>query len=251
MKRASGPETGQRFQERERRPMSEASELLMLAPPSRVLSDHIAAELREAIIADRLKAGQRIVEREIAEAMQTSRGPVRDALLQLESEGLVVRYPHRGTFVTRLTNEDAEEIYSLRQGIEALAVRYVLKRATPADLEELDDLVQEMADMIAEDYGISEATELDMAFHRALCRISGHSRALAAWEALSGQTRILLMSRITRHPRDFQDLVVVWHRRLVDALRERNLDLAQEELRKHLAATLNSFLHPSENGGRS
>jgi DNA-binding GntR family transcriptional regulator len=103
-----------------------------------------------------------------------------------------------------------------------------------------------MADMIEGSYSISEASELDLAFHRALCRISGHSRALAAWEALSGQTRILLMSRITRHPRDFRDLVVVWHRRLVDALRERNLDLAQEELRKHLAATLNSFLHPAE-----
>jgi DNA-binding GntR family transcriptional regulator len=226
--------------------MSETSELLMLAPSGRVLSDHIATELREAIIADRLKAGQHIVEREIAEAMKTSRGPVRDALLQLESEGLVVRYPHRGTFVTRLTSEDAEEIYSLRQGIESLAIKYALKRATPTDLKELDDLVQEMADMIEGSYSISEASELDLAFHRALCRISGHSRALAAWEALSGQTRILLMSRITRHPRGFQDLVVVWHRRLVDALRERNLDLAQEELRKHLAATLNSFLHPAE-----
>jgi DNA-binding GntR family transcriptional regulator len=228
--------------------LSEALDLSMLAPPSRVLSDHIAAELREAIIADRLKAGQRIVEREIAEAMQTSRGPVRDALLQLESEGLVERYPHRGTFVTQLSNEDAEEIYSLRRGIESLAVEYVIKRATSADLKELDDLVNEMADMIAEDYGVSEATELDMAFHRALCRISGHGRALAAWEALSGQTRILLMSRITRHPRDFQDQVVVWHRRLVDALRERNLELAQEELRRHLAATLNAFA-PAQRAG--
>lgn len=225
--------------------MSEASELLILAPPSRVLSDHIAAELREAIVADRLKAGQRVVEREIAEAMQTSRGPVRDALLQLESEGLVERFPHRGTFVTRLTNEDAEEIYSLRQAIESLAVEYLLKRATPADLKDLDDLVQEMTDKIEGGYSISEATELDMAFHRAVCRISGHSRALAAWEALSGQTRILLMSRITRYPRDFQEQVVVWHRRLVDALRERNLDLAQEELRRHLEATLNSFLLPT------
>lgn len=227
-----------------RRLLNEASDLSIIAPPSRVLSDHIAAELREAIIADRLKAGQRIVEREIAEAMQTSPGPVRDALLQLESEGLVERYPHRGTFVTKLGNEDAEEIYSLRRAIESLAVSFVVKRATDSDLKELDDLVEEMAGMISGDYGISEATELDMAFHRALCRISGHGRALAAWDALSGQTRILLMSRITRHPRDFQERVVIWHRRLVDALRERNLERAQEELRRHLAATL-SALSPS------
>lgn len=229
--------------------MSEASDLFILAPPSRVLSEHIAAELREAIIADRLKAGQRIVEREIAEAMQTSRGPVRDALLQLESEGLVERYAHRGTFVMQLSNEDAEEIHSLRQAIESLALEYVAKRATPADLEELDDLVTEMATMIAEDYGISEAAELDMAFHRALCRVSRHGRALAAWEALSGQTRILLMARIRRHPCDFQDQVVAWHRRLVAALRERNLEQAQEELRRHLAATFSAF--SSSSSGRS
>jgi DNA-binding GntR family transcriptional regulator len=221
--------------------LSEDSVLSILAPPNRVLSDHIAGELREAIIADRLKAGQRIVEREIAEAMQTSRGPVRDALLQLDSEGLVERHAHRGTFVKRLSSQDAEEICSLRQAIESLAVEYVVKQATSANLEELDALVQEMADMIAEDYSIGEATELDMAFHRALCRISGHGRALAAWDALSGQTRILLMSRIKRHPRDFQDQVVVWHRRLVDALRERNLKQAQKELRNHLSATFHAF----------
>ncbi len=221
--------------------MSEASDLSMLAPPNRVLSDHIAAELREAIIADRLKAGQRIVEREIAEAMQTSRGPVRDALLQLESEGLVERYAHRGTFVMQLSSEDAEEIYSLRQAIESLALEYVVKRATSKDLEELDGLVKDMADMVVGEYGVGEATELDMAFHRALCRVSRHGRALAAWEALSGQTRILLMSRIRRYPCEFQDQVVAWHRRLVAALRERNLEQAQEELRRHLAATFSAF----------
>jgi DNA-binding GntR family transcriptional regulator len=227
--------------------MSEASDLSILAPPSRVLSEHIAAELRKAIIADRLKAGQRIVEREIAEAMQTSRGPVRDALLQLESEGLVERYAHRGTFVTQLSSDDIEEIYSLRQAIESLALEYVVKRATPSDLGELDDLVGEMADMIAGEFGVGEATELDMAFHRALCRVSGHSRALAAWEALSGQTRLLLMSRIKRHPGDFQDQVVEWHRRLVVALRERNLEKAQQELRIHLMATLDA-LSPTDRG---
>lgn len=224
--------------------MASETDLNMLAPPSRVLSEYISDQMREAIVTDKLKAGQRIVEREIAEAMKTSRGPVRDALLLLESEGLVVRYPHRGTFVAELSYEDAEEIYSLRQAIESLAVKYVVSRATPADLDELDGLVHSMAAMISESYGVGEATELDMAFHRALCRISGHSRALAAWEALSSQTRALLMSRIKRKPHDFQEKVVVWHRRLVDALRQRDLNRAQDELRRHMSATLESIVAP-------
>ena len=121
--------------------MTDYAQWIPAAPPNRVLSDHIADQLREAIVEGQLEAGQRIVEREIAEVMQTSRGPVRDALLLLENEGLVVRSTHRGTFVARLTKKDAEEIWSLRLAIESVVVDYVLRRATPQDLDALDNLV--------------------------------------------------------------------------------------------------------------
>jgi DNA-binding GntR family transcriptional regulator len=212
------------------------------APPSRVLSDYIADQLREAIVSDQFKPGQRIVERQIAEAMQTSRGPVRDALLLLENEGLVVRYSHRGTFVARLTKEDAEEIWTLRQAIESVAVDYAIQRATPEDLDELDSLVEEMAAKVKAGYSLSEATELDLAFHRTLVRISGHKRALAAWEALSSQTRVLLVGHRRRNPRDFPDRAVSWHRRLVDALRDGDLERAQYELHKHLSITVDGLI---------
>ncbi len=222
------------------------TELAMVEPGSRVLSEHVANQLREAIVSDQLKAGQRIVEGEIAAAMKTSHGPVRDALLILENEGLVVRYPHRGTYVAELSLKDAEEIYSLRMAIESLAVTYALRRATPADLDELDALVQRMADKVAEGYNAGEATELDMTFHRTLCQISGHGRALAAWEALSAQTRILLLSRFKKRPGDFQASAVEWHRRLVDVLRRGDLAQAQSELRTHGRATLDSFADDEE-----
>jgi DNA-binding GntR family transcriptional regulator len=218
----------------------------MLAPPSRVLSDHIANQVRGAIINDQLKPGQRIVEREIAEAMETSRGPVRDALLLLEQEGLVVRYPHRGTFVTELRLEDAEEIYTLRQAIEGLALEYVLQRATLEDLDGLDEQVQKMAAEVEAGYDLGKATELDLEFHRSLCRISGHRRLLEAWEALSAQTRVLLLTHRRRNPRDFIERAVDWHRRLVQAIRLGDLDLARGELHKHLAVTLEGYLNSSQ-----
>jgi DNA-binding GntR family transcriptional regulator len=222
------------------------NDLNMLAPPSRILSEHVAVQLREAIINDQLKPGQRIVEREIAEAMQTSRGPVRDALLLLEKEGLVVRYPHRGTFVTELSLEDAEEIYTLRQAIESLAVEYALQRATPEDLDGLDEQVQKMAAEVEAGYDLGKATELDLEFHRTLCRISGHRRLLEAWEALSAQTRVLLLTHRRRNPRDFTERAVEWHRSLVQAIRLGDVELAREELQKHLAVTLEGFLNSSQ-----
>ena len=226
--------------------MREENGLTMLAPLSRVLSDHIANQVRGAIINDQLKPGQRIVEREIAEAMETSRGPVRDALLLLEQEGLVVRYPHRGTFVTELSLEDAEEIYTLRQAIEGLALEYVLQRATSEDLDGLDEQVQEMAAEVEAGYDLGKATELDLQFHRSLCRISGHGRLLEAWEALSAQTRVLLLTHRRRNPRDFTERAVDWHRRLVQAIRLGDLDLARGELCKHLAVTLEGFVNSSQ-----
>jgi DNA-binding GntR family transcriptional regulator len=225
--------------------MPEEPALLMLAPPSRVLSDHIAEQLRQAIVTQQLKPGQRIVEREIAEAMATSRGPVRDALLQLEREGLVVRSPHRGAFVASLSLEDAEEIYSLRQAIETLAVQYALRRATPDQLDELDKYVDRMAREVQEEFDPVAATELDLAFHRAICRMSGHKRLLEAWEALSAQTRVLLLARMKREPQRYGEQVVDWHRRLVEALRRGEPARAQEELCKHLADTMQTLLASS------
>lgn len=222
--------------------MTEQSTISMLAPDRRVLSVHVADQLRQAIMRQELRPGQRIVEREIAEAMATSRGPVRDALLLLENEGLVLRYPHRGTFVAELSLEDAEEIYSLRQAIEALAVQYVIKRATPDQVAELDELVERMAALSGDRYDHCEAVELDLGFHRAICRISGHKRLLEAWETLSGQTRMLLLARMTRQPHEYEEQVVEWHRRLVDAFRHGEPARAQEELCKHLAATIETLL---------
>ena len=222
--------------------MSEDTYLPITAPPSRILSEHIVDQLRRAIVTEQLKGGQRIVERDIAEAMHTSRGPVRDSLLLLESEGLVVRYPHRGTFIAELGPEEAKEVFSLREAIETLAVEWLFKQAKPEDLHELDELVQEMESKAAGEYDLVEVTELDMAFHRALCRVSGHSRALVAWEALSGQTRLLLLTHRRRNPRDFSERAARWHRRLVDVLRGPDLERAKEELHKHLVVTLETSL---------
>jgi DNA-binding GntR family transcriptional regulator len=214
---------------------------VLCAPVNRTLGDHVTHELRQAILTGRLKPGQRVVEREIAEAMKTSRGPVRDALKLLESERLVVRYPHKGTFVAWLNLQDAEEIYSLREAIELLAVDYIVKHTTNEQIDELDRLVESMAARAEEEYTEFEATDIDLDFHHTLCRISGHTRLLEAWEALNPQIRVLLLGHRTRLPDDFRERGVEWHRRIVDALRQRDVELAHKLLRKHLAASFQSL----------
>ena len=90
------------------------------------LPSKIANMLRREIYENTLKAGDHLNETQIASRMGVSRGPVRDALRILETEHLVVRTPHRGAFVTWLTRKDVDEIYSFREALELLALRFVL-----------------------------------------------------------------------------------------------------------------------------
>jgi len=69
---------------------------------------------------------------------------------------------------------------------------------------------------------------------------------LDAWEALSGQTRVLLLRHRTLNPRDFEERAVEWHRRLAAALRQRDLQRAQRELRKHLAVTVEGLINGAD-----
>jgi DNA-binding GntR family transcriptional regulator len=219
----------------------DASSLGFTNLASRTLSDDVAMQLREAVLDGRLAPGQRIVERDIAEAMGTSRGPVRDALKLLENEGLVVRYPRRGAFVARLTIEDAREIYSLRQALEMLAVEYTLERASTEQLDELDELVRAMEQLIKRGYTQYEATDLDIEFHDTLYRISGHKRLIAAWEALKEQVRVFLLAHRNLRPKDFEDRAVVWYRRIVTALCQRDGEVARNIMHEHIVVALNTM----------
>ena len=218
---------------------------------SRVLCEQVASQLRQAILNGRLKPGQRIVEHDIAAAMEMSRGPVRDALRILENERLVVRYPNRGTFVAWLTLRDAEEIYSLRAALETLAIEYATRHATGQQLSELDQVVDAMEARLPQNYDQFEATDLDLEFHHTLCRISGHSRVLAAWTALRAQVRLLILTYHILHPLDFREKSVEGHRRVVTALRQRDVVQAREVLHAHLAASFELAVEAIKTGATS
>ena len=205
---------------------------------NRSLSDQVAAYLRQAIQDGRIAPGQRLIEEQIARAVQMSRGPVRDALRILENERLVIRYANRGAFAAALTLRDAEEIFSLRQALEGVAIEYAIKSASAEQIAALDAIVQRMAELCEQDYTPMQATEIDLDFHYALCEISGHSRVLAAWSAQRVQVGLLIMTHRTAHPDDFRNRAVDYHGQLVDAILRRDARLASGLLHVHMAASL-------------
>jgi len=159
--------------------------------PHKSLREAVWSAIRQAILRGDLKPGQRLVESNIAEQMGVSRAPVREALRQLETEGLVVSEAHRGTFVAELSATDMWEIYTPRAAIERLAVRIVTEKASAETLAQLQQAVADMA-QAARESDLARLAALDMSFHETLCRASGHSRLLDTWLSMTAQIRTFI-----------------------------------------------------------
>lgn len=202
--------------------------------PHKSLREAALSAIRQAISGGDLKSGQRLVESDIAEQMGISRAPVREALRQLETEGLVVSEPHRGTFVTEISATDLWEIYTLRAAIESLAVRIVTEKASAEMLAQLQQAVADMA-QAAHEGDLSRLAALDMAFHETLCRASGHSRLLAAWLSMITQIRIFIDLTSTLYLP--ADEVVRLHTEVVDHIQNGRAEEAGQSLARHILET--------------
>lgn len=114
------------------------------------LRGRVEEKLRLAIISGTFKPGQRLIERELCELLGVGRTSVREALRQLEAEGLISSIPHRGPMVSRVTIDEAEQLYALRALLEGYAGRCCAMRATDAFKDALDAAVDAFADVAAQ-----------------------------------------------------------------------------------------------------
>lgn len=207
----------------------------VLTPLSRSgLSDETAARLRAAIHERQFAPGERLVEETIARSLNISRGPVREALRQLEHEGLVVTYRNRGTFVAQLTREDIDEVYSLRRAIERLAVAEACRAASATDIADMQALIERIGTRPDRaDLDARAASEFDMEFHDIVYRASRHKRLIRFWELLRPQILVFLLSRNKSYP-DFADIFIPKHQPVVDAIKARDADRAVSIIEDHI-----------------
>lgn len=199
--------------------------------PHKSLREAARSAIRHAILRGDLKPGQRLVESDIAEQMGMSRAPVREALRQLETEGLVVSEPHRGTFVTELSATDMWEIYTLRAAIERLAVDIVTEKASAETLAQLQQAVADMS-QAAREGDLTRLATLDMSFHEMLCRASGHSRLLDIWLSMTAQIRTFINLVNTLYLP--ADKVVRLHTEVVEHIQNGRAEEAGQALARHI-----------------
>src|ERR1043165_2802624 len=146
-------------------------DLLTPNGPPTTLRAHVVKILSAGILSGKYKPGGRLNESQIARELNISRIPVREALSQLQEQGLVQNRERRGMFVTHIGPEEVLQISSLRIVLETEALRLARSRMTPETLAQLDKLVDRMDGWNST---LLEAAAMDLEFHRALWKAAGN-----------------------------------------------------------------------------
>ena len=197
------------------------------------LQYRVTSKLREAILRGEFAKGERLIQEEWAEKLGVSRMPIREALRQLEMEGLVRIEPHRGAIVLPVSVEDVEEIYFLRALLEGIAVEKSLPYLEQEDLEELEHLVAQMESLPAEESAVEQYVQLNARFHRILregCpwrRIQGMIDTL--WKGIPPVTPSLLRNQIVEAREE--------HRLMLEHAKAGRAKELREVLERHILRT--------------
>ena len=210
----------------------------------RGLLEQVSDRIRARIFSGALKDGERIVERNLAAEMGTSRGPIRDALRVLEQEGLVISAPRRGTRVASLTRANAIEILAIREALEPVAVRFLIEQRDPRHFTRLADVVERL-DVAARENDWPEAIRLDLEFHGLIFELSGQRRLLRIWESFK-TPMFQLFGKLSNHYAAIEE-VPARHRALLESIGSGNLERALRHSSEHVVAFEESLLANLQN----
>ena len=188
--------------------------------------ERVLEALREAIV-----DGDRLIEDRIARELSTSRGPVREALRQLEHEGLVVSYPYRGAVVLGVSDEEVREVLiPIRLTLERFSFTKALDRMTAEDFGELAKEVWLMGEGARAD-DLLRCVEADIRFHEFMLSCSGQPHTTQVWRSIAPRIRAYFF-RFGRH----SDLgtIAVEHEQLLAALRSGDHEVLMKALERHI-----------------
>ncbi len=197
------------------------------APPT--LRAHVVKMLSADILAGKYKPGDRLNESQIARELNISRIPVREALSQLQEQGLVQNRERRGMFVTNIGPEEVAQISSLRIVLETEALRLAQARVTPDILALLEGLVSQMD---AWNGTLLEAAALDLEFHRVIWKAAGNPYLERALNSL--MVPLFAHKTLEHVTKDVRRWRLSHHRIILDAIAGRTSDDLQEALLTHM-----------------
>jgi DNA-binding GntR family transcriptional regulator len=198
----------------------------------RPLRDRIAQMVRESIIDGKIRPGERLAEPDLASRLGVSRTPLREALLQLDSEGFVVVTPRRGAVVSELSIDDARETYIVKGALESLAARLACENITDEELECLGDIHERMTRFAtARTRDNRRILQLNSEFHTTICsasrmeKLNQYIRILRSQALRYNYIYLSVLSHISLSIRE--------HARILEALSRRDGEAAERLVRAH------------------
>lgn len=197
---------------------------------SRSLDAQAAKILRDEIVSGDIPPGSRLLEVELSERLDLSRGTIRSALQQLIHEGLVVQYPFRGCVVVSLSSQDAWELYTLRSALEGLAAKLAAEAMTTDRISTLKTGLQDLK-KAAKKKNWRDFAIADFALHQVIIRFSGHRRLQEQYKIIEHQIRLYIAACNSLHPS--LDELIEDHARLVQAICAADAPLAESIAKAH------------------
>ncbi len=190
-----------------------------------------AQAIREAIISGELNGGDRIIEQKWAGRLGIGQPTLREALHELEHQGLLHKLPQRGTYVTRLSPEDYRLIQEVRIPLEAIAIGKAAENLTPEAEKELTAIVNSMAGNGMDDKDVKTFHDCDVAFHRKIWELAGNEYLRNTLETVT--FRLFVFSVVGRWPHNPKAIserlaAVQEHLGILEGLRTRDRHLARQ-----------------------
>lgn len=202
------------------------------------LGGRVFNQIREDILSGKYKSGEELRESTIGHELGVSRTPVREALRQLELEGLVKIIPNKGAQVINLSIKDIEDIYAIRSHLEGLCARWACENITQEQIEQLEEIIY-LSDFRTSKHHYEQMLELDNKFHEIIYEAS---RSKMLRHLLKDfHHYVQRVRKITLSSTERAQNCNLEHKAILEALRDRNPDKAEELAHKHIMCTVENM----------
>lgn len=194
------------------------------------IGQYVEKILRRKIMLLELPEGEHLKETILAEEMSISRGPIREAIKKLEYEGLVKTLGNGRTVVSKFDFAYTENLYKIRILLET----YAVKNLNPSLLEEQGEFLYTYLNLMQQNLDDNEMyREADLSFHQHIIKMSGNQTLIQSWLSLKDLI-ITLIEVTTEATKDRNQDIVLEHKKIVEAIMEKDFDKASQMLEKHL-----------------
>ncbi|MCR4434657.1 MAG: GntR family transcriptional regulator [Clostridiales bacterium] len=197
-------------------------------------------QLQNDILNGKYQYGESLIETKLCDELGVSRTPIREAIRQLELEGLVMSIPNKGTIVKGITSKDIEDIWTIRMMIEGLAARWATEKMTPEELEELKEAV-ELEEFYTQKNGVEQLLKFDSRFHEIMYRASKSNPLMQTLSAFHHYIRRARSASLCSPGRARK--VLEEHKAILQAMMEGDADKAEKLTIEHVRNASLNFIN--------